>query len=55
MLRYAWMAAIEGQPKTFNNHLGFELGFWQNERGPLSPAPEMRVCGELRGCDEWQI
>lgn len=28
MLRDAWMSAITREPKTFNNWLGFERGFW---------------------------
>ncbi|NOX74443.1 MAG: hypothetical protein GXP03_12785 [Alphaproteobacteria bacterium] len=49
MLHDAWMSAITGEPKTFNNCLSFEQGFWQPEIGRFSAAPIRRVFGAHGG------
>ena len=40
MLRYARMADNEGQPKSFNNHFGFEQGFWKLKLGWFEIVPK---------------
>jgi hypothetical protein len=51
VLRGPWMSAVARQPKTFNNCLSFERGFWQMEIGHFSAVPKRSVFGmDLNNC-----
>jgi hypothetical protein len=41
------MSATACGPKTFNNCLSFERGFWQSKIGRFSVVPKRRVFGTV--------
>jgi hypothetical protein len=45
MLHDAQMSSIVEMPKTFQNYIGFERGFWQLKIGRFSTVPKTRVFG----------
>ena len=46
-VRFPPISVIVGLSKTFNNHLGFERGFWQRQLGCFEIVPKTAVFGTL--------
>ena len=42
--RFPPISVIVGLSKTFNNHLGFERGFWQRQLGCFEIVPKTADC-----------
>jgi len=45
--RFPPISVIVGLSKTFNNHLGFERGFWQRQLGCFGVVPKTAVFGTM--------